>query len=760
VADVSHPARARFRLPDWTAVLLCLLAALSLKLIYLTLYARQMPFYTVPTGDSAIYLGWAQSIVSGDVWSQTESYRVFYHAPLYPYLLALSLAVFGSTLLPIYLAQLLLGTLSLLLTYRLARHLFSHRAGLLAIAIGALYAPLTFKESKLVAITLVVFLGMLALNLLVTSAGSERHPGRRWLLAGGVLGLATLAWGGVLIAVPVVLMWWLFLRPRPPLRLPTLLLAGWLVPVLAATSHNLLAGHDLVLVSANSGYTFYQGNNPAADGTISHPPEVFERTWQGRYPTGIADQQAFDLNYASLTRQRPLRPSEASAFWSGRGLDFIRRRPLSYLRLELAKLQLSLSNYEFASNYFLTVEQDRVPFLRFLAVPFALILALAGAGILLGRGDPARPRWPLFALATAVGLTLLAFYVGSRYRLPLVLPLTVFAGGAFDSIVKEIQRRRLPVSALALAGALLVISVVFCTLPLAGRHRFVTALGYRNLGEAEHVYRRNPALAEQAYDRALALLNSDQRTASPLTASTLSDILVLRGNARLDQNRFDPAEGDFRTARRLAPPAVEPLARLTVSAYARAEQPPGNRNWLDTALTRSREWCRADTANLVALALQGDILLAGGDTSAAEECYRRVGARDSKYVTVFLALGDIARLRGDDGEAQRNYRHVLGQDSTNMIAAQRLAILLGSAGEDSTARDILRSVLERVDRDPARRNAALGTAAGQYYELKYYLGFASLRLRDRVEAARLAREVLKVIPDHQNARRLLRLAIE
>ncbi|MBM3315328.1 glycosyltransferase family 39 protein, partial [candidate division WOR-3 bacterium] len=279
----AAPSR-REHLSRESVVLLSVLGAtLLLKLVYLVYYAQRVPYYGTPMGDSLIYLDWARNIIGGDFWGLREQFQVFYRAPLYPYLLAGFLKVFGGSLLPVYIFQLLLGVANLYLTYRITRRLFSHTAGIVAVVLAALYAPLVFKETKLVSVTLTIAFGLLSVWFLLKS--QDGRPRLHWLLAGVFAGLATLTWGGGIVMLPVVFVLWLLLRPRPRLELPVLLGLGWFAVILPVTLHNVLIGNDWVLINSNSGYTFYQGNNPAASGTIVHPPEVYERTYNGRFPT-------------------------------------------------------------------------------------------------------------------------------------------------------------------------------------------------------------------------------------------------------------------------------------------------------------------------------------------------------------------------------------------------------------------------------------------------------------------------------------------
>jgi 4-amino-4-deoxy-L-arabinose transferase-like glycosyltransferase/cytochrome c-type biogenesis protein CcmH/NrfG len=794
---MEQPTAKRRLSTEWVVVLCVLGAALLYKLVYLTFYAQQMPYYTFPLGDSAIYLDWAYRILGGDFWGLGETFRVFYRAPLYPYLLAISLKIFGATLLPVYIVQFLLATFNLFLTYVIARRLFSHRAGLIAIILAALYAPLTFKESKLVSVTLVITLLLVAAWLLITAMENrvqprfsenrkvaqplvQSPPRLRWFLAGIAFGLATIAWGGAIVVVPLVIVLWLFLRqPRPAFKLVLMLVLGWFLMVLPVTMHNVLVGNDLVLVNSNNGYTFYQGNNSGAAGTIVHPPEVYEQAYGGRFPTGIGEQQAFDLGYASnklypAQQGQPrqvAKPSEASAFWMKRGLSWIAKHPGDFVRLEFQKLVLALSNYEFAGNYYLSVELNRVPVLRLLFMPFALLFALGIVGIFFAAtrtGDAQsrfRETWPLHLIIVATVLTLLVFYVGSRYRLPLILPLAAFAGAGTDWIIKRFRQRRTPWPELGTTLFALILSAVFCGVPLRSRYDFVTALGYRNLGENYLTQAGDPARAIRALDQGLAGFDAYADFGhTVLSMNAHSDLLTLRGTAFMSLQKYDSAIADFRSALKADPRTTDPLSKLAHAYYVKAASQadathPPARPPLDTALQFVQQWRQNDSMGVAPNALLGDICVARGDTGSALDAYNCVLRLDTLNVAAYLGSGDLYMGKGDTAQALALYQRAARCDTFSLLPALKLGFAYGVSGDHANVRKTLGAAADRVERNPQALQAVLRSQAfSSYIDIKYYLGIAGLNLGEWELAASQAQAILKLIPDNKAAQQMLQNA--
>lgn len=808
-------------------------AAFVLKLIYFWYYyfGGNVPYadFQRQLGDSAIYRDLAQAIANGDFWHQIQYFGresvVFYRAPLYPFLLALFFKVFGQTVVPVYIFQLLVGSLSLWLVYWIARRLFSHPAGLVAVILGALYAPLAFKETKLVSVTLTIAFGLLTIFFLLRAGGNRLR--RHWLAAGIFAGLATLTWGGMIFFLPGLFIVWLLLRPRPQFSLVILFGTGWFLAILPATLHNLLIGNDWVLINSNSGYTFYQGNNPAANGTIIHPPEVYDtlalRLFRGRYPTGIGDQQQFDLLYAAtiIRLANPkrandtIKPSEASSFWLRRGLTWIVRNPGHFLRNEAEKLQISLANYEFPSNYFLAVEQNRVPILRLFFVPFALILALGVLGVV--SSFRRRPEsWPLHVLLITGLLVLLVFYAGSRYRLPVVPALLIFAGDGLWNLFQLWRRRKPALDRIALLAAVLLVSLVFASVPLAKRYAFTTALGYRNLGEAWLVpWRRgdvdipgNPTESRGALAKSLSIFEKNGLfDLTPVAAEALADIYRLRGDAWLRATEtqgeqpgpaLDSSIQNYRAALQFGPPAPSKLGKLAFAFFRRAQTSVaglGERSaLLDSSLYYVRAWRNADSLSADPIALEGDIELAAGDTTEALRIYRLLTMKAPRFEPVYRLMTAIYLQRGDTNSALETYQALLGIDSTNAFAnlgigdiyisrgdttratfryeraatgdtfallpPLRMALVHTARRRHAEATDVLQRAIRRIETNNQFRKAILRSPPdlALYSELKLRLCLALMNLAKWEDAARQASEVLEFAPSHRTARQLLEAA--
>ncbi|MBI4582258.1 MAG: tetratricopeptide repeat protein [Planctomycetes bacterium] len=106
-----------------------------------------------------------------------------------------------------------------------------------------------------------------------------------------------------------------------------------------------------------------------------------------------------------------------------------------------SKLLYSLNNREELDSFETYYEIGQVPILRWLAVPFSIIVGLAIVGLARGRGRQPTAIMVLLLQVAATLLILLIFYVSSRYRMVCVPVLAVFAGFGLVEIARLLRQR-------------------------------------------------------------------------------------------------------------------------------------------------------------------------------------------------------------------------------------------------------------------------------------------------------------------------------
>jgi len=560
--------------PRWALPAL-LAAAAALRLLHWGAVGR-LPFVDRLVLDSAEYDRWARALAAGD-WLGSEP---FFQAPLYPYLVALVYRL-AATPHAVYLLQIAAAVVGVWCLYRAGERMVDARTGLAAAALAGFYAPFVLHDVQLLkesfAVTLVAAL------LWALAEARARGTGRPWLLAGIASGLLVLLRENALVALPFLLpLAWRRGEAAASLRRSALFLLGIALPLLPVAARNAAVGGGLLPTTYQGGVNFYIGNNPDADGTYRPlTPGRQIPAHERREPWRLAEAEAGH----SLTA------AEVSAHWRRRALAWARAEPGAFLRLQLRKVGLYLSPYEWPDAVDLYWLRARSPALAAVGLDFGglALLALAGAG-LAGRRrlfGALAPAW-LFALAWMASTV--AFFLFSRYRLPGLVPLCLFAGLPLAAAFAPGASRRTRILVLALLAA---------------------AWGL-------------PRLA--------------------LPAPRLDLVEQNLGRLAAEEGDTAAAEAHFRAALAAAPESFLPLVELGALA-GRAGRPAEARAWLEKAVER-------EPGSVEAWANLGAACLALGDLPAATAALDRALALDPEHAPALRNRELLSRRAGAGGASQ------------------------------------------------------------------------------------------------------------
>ena len=404
--------------------------ALAVRLLYL-FQIESIPLFYQLAGDGRGYDEWAQRIASGDWLGQ----GVFYQAPLYPYFLALLQSVLGHDLWSIRVIQIILGSVSCVLLYRVGTSLFSRPAGIAGGLILACYAPAIFFDGLIEKSILDLFLLCLLLVLLIRPIETNRWT--RWVAMGAVLGLLALSRENALILTLVLLVWiGLQLTVEPVanrLRWMALFFAGLLLILLPVGFRNLTKGGEFRLTTSQFGANFFIGNNPSADGTYDSIRELIgELQFEGKDARRIAEK----------TLGRALTPGEVSGYWSTRALNYIRSQPGEWLGL-LGKKWLMVWNareVEDSDDFYIYQQWSPLLWLLGWINHFGILAPFAMVGLWSTRHQWRR-LWLFYTMAFALAFSVTIFYVFGRYRFPIVPLLALFAGAGLVNFVALYNER-------------------------------------------------------------------------------------------------------------------------------------------------------------------------------------------------------------------------------------------------------------------------------------------------------------------------------
>jgi len=514
---------------------LTLLLAACLRLGHV-LALRRLPLFDVLGVDSWMYDTWARRIAGGD-WLGA---RAFYMDPLYPYFLAVLYRLFGRDLMLVRLVQVALGVATCGLVAAMGRRIAGRVAGHVGALLLAVYVPAIFQEGEVEKTALGVFLVTAALTLAMRPSVAAR------LGAGLTLGLAALTRGNMLLLVPLAAHYFATERDpasagEPPRqatrgwrerlgqrlrerssRSAAAFVVGFFVVLAPVAWRNHRVSGEWILTTSGGGQVFYTGNNPDNEtGGFVTP----------KFVRGHPQYEEEDFRAAAEAAVgRPLGPREVSTFWFRQGLRHIAANPGFASKVALRKLALLVSDYEVPDAWDMYFLARYSPVLGWPLLGMGCLLPLAVLGAVVGCSR--REVRLLAGFVCVYGLSVVIFFVFSRYRLHAAPAMAVLAGSAVPwiaSVVQQRDRRR----------ALLAVGLVSATALVSFRATDAGAYDVAN----EVQSRINLASAYEAKGDVAAAerLLEDARRVAPAMPGPVCQL----GRLRVDAGRVREAEADF-----------------------------------------------------------------------------------------------------------------------------------------------------------------------------------------------------------------------
>ncbi len=377
-----------------------LIFAFFLRLSYL-LEFRQTVFFNaslMTKYDQRTFDNWAGKIVKNP-W--VGDGKLFYMAPGYPYFVATIYKISGNSYFAVGFIQILLDTLLLLLLFLLGKWLFNERVGLLASLFAAFYRPFIFYSVTLLSDSLILFLNILVIFIVYWALRKRdyrrvlvRWTGWRWVLVGLVMGLSALVKPTVLLFLPFLLIGLCFYPER---NLNPFLAWGILVLLMAmiispATIRNWQVSDQFVPICSNGPANYKIGNSLDSIGLYIAP-------------------------------EKPLAPLFSKVFWKLQGNKFL----------------LFFNSYEWPQNLNIYLLAKITRTLKLPLFGFGLVVPLGILGLFLSLN---KKSLLLFFFTLCNIIWVIAFFVTSRYRLPAVGCLILFAAFFIDWLFFKVKERK------------------------------------------------------------------------------------------------------------------------------------------------------------------------------------------------------------------------------------------------------------------------------------------------------------------------------
>jgi tetratricopeptide (TPR) repeat protein len=680
-------------------------AAFLVRIVYLA-QIRRLPFFEYPIIDGAEYLGWAHSILSGELlWRSVPI-----HGPVYPYFLALMLQISGKNFAFVVLAQFLLGAASVFFVHRIAARAFGRTAAAAAALIAATYVPFLYFEGLILPTVLIVVLDLAMLDRLMALPKAPRA--RALILPGLLLGLSIGVHPSALVLVPPIGAW-LALRVRagapPPQASPPPPASIWkrfaplaafvgaaLVVVVPIVARNASLGGGPVF-QRNMGKNLYIGMGPGADGTANVPPGA---AWER------LRRQAWDAGART--------PAGETRYFTGEAIGFAARNPARAIGLVAKKALLFVSGIHVDASQDFRFFKTHASVLRSLLPAPGVVIPLALLGLVLNWR-----RSPLLGVYLAGYLAAsMLFAYATRYALPAHPVFIVFAAAALVDLARAARVRRVGTRETVLLGVFLLLANLD---PFGLRKRqllhtegFIAKIAVetgdvetalRFYEQAARLYPSDPDI-RNGWGTALDRLGRRDEARAQYEAALAADPELFEARFNLaahahEDRAYAGAVAGYRAAIEAAPWRADAHLNLGV-AYAEMDSLDLAAAEFDTALAIAPDF-REARVNLASVEMRRQ------NPQGAAAIYRQLIA-ETPTLELYVSLGNALTQAQDYLGAQEAFRAALRLDAANPAALFQLGMNLAGFQRFEEAIATWQRIL---DADPTNEVAPVAIAEAE-----------------------------------------------
>lgn len=603
-----------------------LILSFSIRIIYLD-QIKSTPVFGFYSADSQYHDKFAQKILEGNlVFKDT-----IYVNPYYSFILALIYKLFGHSVIAVGLCQIIIDTVTGIFLYLICVKIFDKKAiGLLAFFIYACYGISIFYTAFILEAAISVFLLTSFVLALLYAESSEKKGS--WFLSGFLLGLLILLRANAILLAPFLL-FWLYTRKNKKVSQVTvsfvLIITGLLIAVSPFSVRNYIISKHLTPFPANGGINFYMGNHPGAAGVYT--------TLKGISNAPIS-QVKQSLEMARTETGKNLDPYEASGYWFQKGLRFIKDNPYQYSLLSFKKLCLFLNKAEIAVNENFNLSKKFVPVLRFPLFTFGIVAPFAAAGLAFAarRRNEALRLISLCIIGYAVSVIL--FFVGSRYRFPIVPLLIIMSAYAVHEFFILIKSSRYLKFLSYLAVLIISFLIINNRAPIAAPLDNL-CMNYNNLGVS---YYEKGAIAE--------------------------------------------AVDEYKKAIEIDPAYAESYNNLAGAYYRLGEN--------EKSIILYRRAIGLNPNFTEAYYGLGNVYAEITDTENAIACYKKAIGLDPDFIEAYNNLGFVYGNIGKAEEAENIFKNILKIDPKYVKAYNNLGIIYAKTGRINEAILLFEKALE------------------------------------------------------------------
>lgn len=402
---------------------------LTIGLIFLATLLIRIPFFLslkhdpaflMPIIDSLEFDTWAGEILRGNLlWTQLQN-----HTPLYAYFLAAFYKILGYSIPLVILFQYLIAAFSNVLLYLIAKKITNKATAIISTIFMATYWFLIYVQSFLYCENLSILLNLLLIYVLI----NWKNTLKKYLLVGIILGLSVICRPDILIFAVLIYSWLVGfeLQRNQIAKFYASFLTGLILILAPVVARNCIISHDLVFLRTQIGANFYMGNNPDFKGTAINLS--IGKDWE---------------DFISLPQQalkRGVTESESNRYFINATLKIIKEKPLEWLKLVCAKTFSVLTGRDFLRSEDVYFYDNYMSTSLLSAISTRLIFILAVLGLSISFQNP--QRFKLLYIFILSGMFLMLFQIKTRYLMPIVPFLIIFASWALYNLHSSVKNKQ------------------------------------------------------------------------------------------------------------------------------------------------------------------------------------------------------------------------------------------------------------------------------------------------------------------------------
>jgi len=344
-------------------------------------------------------------------------------------------------------------------------------AGAVGGLICALYGPLIFYDGMLLRTSLITFVYT---GFVYSMFAMRGRPALSGIFGGVLFSLGILAKPNLAIMASALIVWLYMLGKELDWKRAGMAAATFVVGAVLSFSplvvRNMKAGVPAFSLTQRGALEFIAGNHP----------EIPPFGWQISRSVLEAERESG----GSIFRAVPV----VMALYSD--------DPAGLIKRQFRKASVYLNGYEVPNNvnYYAEKLYSKTMALPWLTWPFLLAAGLVGMWELKGKW---REAFPVYSYVVLFSLGTIGFYVLSRFRVPVVPALAVFAGVGIMGMYHDLAGRRFGAGGIKLA---LFIAVIIISWPRPGDP--LRPNDYRYLAHY-HLLHEEPGKARKIMDRGL-----------------------------------------------------------------------------------------------------------------------------------------------------------------------------------------------------------------------------------------------------------------